>query len=564
MLSLRHWPFAAKLTIGPALALCAMVAIAWVGASSLSRTVQSADELQRSGQAARKLASAASGVQEINSSLYRVFALQAAHWRLLDTPSELDHLLASIDRVDGQLTSWREEYATPDQRNRIDLLIKSVTDYKTSVDWERQMLDVDLASAVSFLKRFDGVYSTLTSELESMVRDVARTQVRSAAKAHNSAAAMRQGFMAIATVALLLVAAGTASLALATVRSIRGIARATHDLAHGELSVDLASLERRDELGAIVRSLSVFRDGLAHVAGLQAERALQKQQAQAARKAEMIGFARAFEERVGTIARVVADAASGMQTTARSMSGAAILADDRAAGSAAAARVATEGLQAVATAAGHLNASIGEINRQVTQSAINAERAVADARRTDGIVRALAEGSLRIGEVVRLIGSIAGQTKLLALNATIEAARAGAAGDGFAVVAGEVKHLALQTARATEEIAAQIGQIQGATHQAVGAIGGVTATVEQMSTIAALIAAAVEEQGTATAEIARSVQQLAASTHELMSNTAHVSQAANDTGVAAAHVLGSAEQLANQAELLDDHVVSFLANVREA
>ena len=409
MLTLRNWPFAAKLTIGPALALCAMVAIAWVGTATLSRTVQSVDDLQRSAQASRRLARAAAGVQDINGSLYRVLALQAAHLPSLDAASEFDHLLASIDLVTGQLRSWRDDYATPEQALRIDALIESVSNYKTAIDWERQMLDVDFASAVSFLQPFDGIYGTLTTELETMVRVVAQEQAGSAAVAHTSASATRHGFMAIASAALLLVMAGTATLAVATVRSIRGIARVTLNLAEGDLSVDLAALERRDELGAIVRSLGVFRDGLAHVAGLHAERALQKQQAEAARKAELIGFAHSFEESVGTIARVVASAASGMQSTARSMSGAASLADDRAAGSAAAARVATEGLRAVATAADHLNTSIGEIGRQVSQSAANAERAVADARRTDGIVRALAEGSLRIGEVVQVSATSPGK-----------------------------------------------------------------------------------------------------------------------------------------------------------
>ena len=564
LLSVRHWPFVAKLTIGPALALCAMVAIAWVGAAGLSRTVRSVDELQRSGEAGRDLAHAAAGVQEINGTLYRVLALEAARSPMLDAPAELDRLLISIDTVAGQFRVWRDRFATDEQRPRINALILSVENYKTAVEWVRQMLDVDFASAVSFLQPFNVIYIGLSTELETMVRDVGQTQVISAAEAHRSSNAMRYDFTVIASAALLLALAGTGGLALTTIRSIRGIARATLNLAEGDLSVDLRVLHRRDELGAIVRSLGVFRDGLAHVAGLEAEKVLQKQVAEAVRKADMVALANGFETSVGTISRVVASAATGMQTTARSMSGAATLANDRATGSAVAARVATEGLQAVATAAEHLNKSIVEINRQVTQSALNAELAAADARRTDGIVRALADASQRIGEVVKLISNIAGQTKLLALNAKIEAARAGAAGDGFAVVAAEVKNLALQTASATEEIAAHIGQIQGATKQAVGAIGGVTATVEQMSTIAAFIAAAVEQQGSATAEIARNVQQLALSTNELMSNTADVSRAANETGVAAAEVLGSAEQLVDQAELLDEQVVSFVDNVREA
>ena len=564
LLAPRHWPFAVKLTLGPAAALCVIVLIAWVGSASLSRTMQSIDGLLKSGESRRELARATTGVQGINGTLYRVLALQAAHSATLDAPAELDRLLTDIDALAAKLIHWRDTYATPSQRPRVDALVNSVRDYRTAVDWVRQMLDVDFASAVSFLQPFDKIYQTLNLELSVMVQEVVSTQEMSAAGAHEVANTARRDFEVLAGSALVLVLAGTAALAFVTVRSIRGIASATLDLAGGNLSIDLHALQRRDELGAIVRSLGVFRDGLAHIAGMEAERALQKQVAETARKAELMDLARGFEATVAAISGVVAEAANNMQVTARSMSGSATLANDRASGSAAAARVATDGVHAVATAAKQLYGSIGEISRQVSQSAINAEQAAANARLTDDIVRALAEASQRIGAVVKLISRIAGQTKLLALNATIEAARAGPAGAGFAVVAAEVKTLAVQTAQATEEIADQIGQIQDATTRAVGVIGGVAATVEQMSSIAALIASAVEEQDAATSEIARNVQQLVASTNELMANTAYVSHAAGETGIAAGQVLGSAEQLAGQTELLESQVIAFLANVRAA
>jgi methyl-accepting chemotaxis protein len=189
---------------------------------------------------------------------------------------------------------------------------------------------------------------------------------------------------------------------------------------------------------------------------------------------------------------------------------------------------------------------------------------VEDARHTDRTVRALSDGAQKIGDVVGLITGIAGQTNLLALNATIEAARAGEAGKGFAVVASEVKSLAQQTGRATEEIGAQITQIQAATQEAVAAIQGIATTISELSAIATTLASAVEEQGAATAEIARNVQQMAAGAGRVTSHIGHVSQAATDTGAAADQVLGSAGALSKHAAELSGEVSGFVARLRAA
>jgi methyl-accepting chemotaxis protein len=218
----------------------------------------------------------------------------------------------------------------------------------------------------------------------------------------------------------------------------------------------------------------------------------------------------------------------------------------------------------VAAAAEELTASIGEIGRQVAQSSKITSKAVDDAKRTDTIVRALAESAEKIGNVVGLITDVASQTNLLALNATIEAARAGDAGKGFAVVASEVKNLANQTGKATEEIDAQITHIQAATKEAVEAIRGISATIEEVSAISTTIAAAVEEQGAATAEIARNVQQTTQAAQEVTVGISGVSQAASETGEAAGHVLAAASDLSKQAEQLSGEVHTFVAGVRAA
>jgi methyl-accepting chemotaxis protein len=271
-----------------------------------------------------------------------------------------------------------------------------------------------------------------------------------------------------------------------------------------------------------------------------------------------------FEASVGQLVTGMTSGSSAMEATARGMSATADQTNHQATTVAAAAEEASAGVQTVAAAAEELTSSIHEISRQVAQSAASTEKAVEDARRTDTIVRALAEGAQRIGDVVQLITGIAAQTNLLALNATIEAARAGDAGKGFAVVANEVKSLAAQTAKATEDIGTQITQIQAATTEAVTAIKAIGATIDSVNAIAANIASAVEQQGAATAEIARNVSQTAASTQEVTSTIQGVSQTANETGAASQNVLGAATTLSRQAGQLTTEVTTFLARMRAA
>ncbi len=271
-----------------------------------------------------------------------------------------------------------------------------------------------------------------------------------------------------------------------------------------------------------------------------------------------------FQGRIGQLIATLADSSKALESTAQSMASTADSTTSQAATVAAAAEEASASVQTVAASAEQLTSSIGEISRQVTQSAQITGKAVQEARRTDTIVRALSEGADKIGQVVDLITNIAGQTNLLALNATIEAARAGEAGRGFAVVASEVKSLAQQTARATEEIGAQIAQVQSATSDAVEAIRGITGTIEEVSSIAATIAAAVEQQGAATAEIARNVQQVSQSTQEVTSNITGVSQAAHEASNAVSQVLGSANDLARKTATLRSEIDNFVASLRSA
>jgi methyl-accepting chemotaxis protein len=316
--------------------------------------------------------------------------------------------------------------------------------------------------------------------------------------------------------------------------------------------------------GALVRAEAAAVEIQTLAEQRQAEQARVAAQASAAQLDIRTRTADAFEAKIGTLIAAVSAGVGDLRDTAQAMSATAAQANDQANLVAGAAGQASAGVQTVAAAAEELSVSITEISRQVTQSSRVAQQAVTDARRTDGIVRALAEGAAKISQVVELISNIAGQTNLLALNATIEAARAGDAGKGFAVVASEVKSLALQTAKATQDIGAQIEQIQRATAEAVQAIQGINGTIEEVSAIATTIAAAIEEQGAATAEIARNVQQTAASTQDVTANIGGVSETAGRAGDAATRVLGSAGSLSDQAVQLNEEVGRFVAGMRAA
>lgn len=271
-----------------------------------------------------------------------------------------------------------------------------------------------------------------------------------------------------------------------------------------------------------------------------------------------------FERSVGAIAHKVAEGADAMKQAAATMRGSAVDAGERTMAVSAASDQASQSVSTAAAGAEQVALSVAEIGQQVAHSARIAAHAVAEAQSTDASVGGLREAAERISAVINLIRDIAERTNLLALNATIEAARAGEAGKGFSVVAGEVKNLASQTAKATEEIGGQIAAMQAATTEAVTALRSISTTIQQMNDIARTIASAVEEQGTATQSIAQAVQHAAAGTAEVNSNIGAVSHAVNETGTRAGSVLEAATSMTEQASVLKNEVTRFLEAVQRA
>ncbi len=397
----------------------------------------------------------------------------------------------------------------------------------------------------------------------------AATEARQTADALGAAATARAQRLAwalsgtIAVLVLLVGAVVVITLRRSVLRPLGALTVALDTMAGGDLSAPVSGGERRDEVGRMAAAAERLRGGLLRTAALEAANLAEA--SDKARRAEALArLTTGFEGELTAALATAQGTAAGVQGAAGrvlDMAGTVARASE---GANNGAQAASAEVQAVAAATEELAASVQEISRQVAASSDVASRAVAEARATDATMRGLAEAAGKIGDVVRLIGDIAGQTNLLALNATIEAARAGEHGKGFAVVASEVKALAAQTARATEEIGGQIGAMRVATDGAVAAIHRIGTVIEEMHGIGGVIAAAVEEQGAATREIAQRVATAAQGTEDVTHQVAALSDSGRVADQEAAGLGDSARQLVAQSEDLRRSVDGFFARLKAA
>jgi methyl-accepting chemotaxis protein len=549
--------------------LCAVAAcIAYVGISALSDLSQKADEM--SVAASRSLLAA-----RVNQN---VIALNRAEFRSALDPRD-DNRLSAREVINAQLKQYQERFdevsQTPDEKAKAMLagVRDAFSTYKSQMDATLAAVEAEKTSKLSESadKLRDAALKSRTAAeaLQSKVRELAdrlNTRVEEKSKEAREHYESTSRFLVILA-GLGVVIGGVLGFIIGQfgiAKPISMIVGVLQELAAGRYQVEIAGLDRKDEVGEVAKTAEVFREnGLAKIR-MEAEQKEMEQRAAAQRRQDMLQLADQFESAVSEVIETVSSASTELEASATTLTSTAEHAQQLATVVASASEEASTNVQSVASATEELSSSITEISRQVQESARVASEAVNQARTTTDRVGELSKAATRIGDVVELISTIAGQTNLLALNATIEAARAGEAGRGFAVVASEVKALAEQTAKATGEIGQQIAGIQAATEHSVGAIKDISHTIERLSEISSTIAAAVEEQGAATQEISRNVQQASQGTQQVSSNITDVQRGASETGSASAQVLSAAQSLSGDSNRLKLEVGKFLGTVRAA
>jgi len=555
--------------LGIVLLLCGIgAAIAWIGVSALSDLSEKADVMST---AAKRALLAARANQN-------VIALNRAEFRSALDPRD-DNRLAARDVINAQLKQYQERFdevsQTPDEKAKTLLpgVREAFSAYKSQMDTTLAAVDAEksakLSDSADKLRDIAMKSRTAAENLQGKIRELAdrlNTRVEEKSKEAREQYESTSRFLIILA-GLGVIIGGALGFIIGQygiARPIRMIVGVLQELAAGRYQVEIAGLDRKDEVGEVAKTAEVFREnGLAKIR-MEAEQKEMEQRSAAQRRQDMLRLADQFETAVGEVIETVSSASTELEASATTLTSTAEHAQQLATVVASASEEASTNVQSVASATEELSSSITEISRQVQESARVASEAVGQARTTTERVSELSKAATRIGDVVELINTIAGQTNLLALNATIEAARAGEAGRGFAVVASEVKALAEQTAKATGEIGQQIASIQAATEHSVGAIRDISDTIEKLSEISSAIAAAVEEQGAATQEISRNVQQAAEGTHQVSSNITDVQRGASETGSASSQVLSAAQSLSGDSNRLKLEVGKFLTTVRAA
>ncbi|MEM8836550.1 MAG: methyl-accepting chemotaxis protein [Pseudomonadota bacterium] len=480
---------------------------------------------------------------------------------LENRPEDRDRTYAELETVRETMGTLDVNLQNPERRQLAAQFNEKVSAFTTHFDEVVQLIETRNAILSD---RLDAIGPDLAAGYENVLNTVVDTQntLGPQASAQVSGTVRTTIMLALGALALGVVIAFLMGRKLSGL--IAAVAARMNELASGNLDIEIAGDNRKDELGEMARALLVFQENGREKERLQAEQERTAADAETEKRRVMNAMADKFEADVNGVVTAVSSAAQQLVGLANTLTASANRAGDRSTAVASVSEEASTNVGTVAAASEEMSNSIAEVSQQVGQAADMTNTAAESTDHSAQMVGKLASSAQTISEVISIISDIAEQTNLLALNATIEAARAGEGGKGFAVVASEVKNLANQTAKATEEISAQISEMQGDTDGVVNAIEKIGSMIKELNGTSSSIAAAVEEQHAATKEIARNTQQAADGTKQVSADITEVSSAVHETEQAASEVMTASSQLVRESERLRENVSEFLSTVRAA
>ncbi|KAA0677538.1 methyl-accepting chemotaxis protein [Roseomonas genomospecies 6] len=565
MTFLNHLHIPTKMGIPAATAILGMLAIALLGGSAITEQSRLLDTLfNRSFTREADVQALTDTLTVAHAGLYRTVILSTANASPKAVEEEAKAVTDQLSRLKVQADKMKgQSAATEDEGQILQRFGSDTAAYQAKVTSFLDLLKMGV-DPLDFLQEVQAAYGRLHGTSRDYLTYQRQQSADAYATVNTSVDATTQAFIASAIVALLITVGVALFIGFNIARPVVRLTTVMERLAQGRLEDEVPAADRGDEIGQMARTVRVFKENALRVQELSREQDAMRARATEEQRRTMNSLANDLEASVKAVMGEVVRSANSMRGEANVMLENARQTSHHSDSVAHAVQEATSEVESVAAGAEQLRASIDEITRSITQSTQLARGAVDEAGRTDSIVQGLSEASRKIEEVVGLINNIAGQTNLLALNATIEAARAGEAGKGFAVVAQEVKSLANQTAKATDEIGSEIAAVQAATTAAVNAIRAIVNTIRQVDESLSTVAAAVEEQDAATRDISERSQRAATDTVAVLQEMRLVQQAAETTGHSAGTVQTTTEELSRSFNKLDNEIEAFISRITAA
>jgi methyl-accepting chemotaxis protein len=556
-----------KLGVSPAILIVLILGVGYTFYYTNNLMVDAADSIVSVDMAgSAEISSISAQVQALNGEFYQIMTTYASG---RGKPSIQGVLKPKARKIVETLTHYRDTYAKDKETvQQIDGLLGDLKKYYVGekddgiFDVSEKLAGLDVGMVLDGLDQYKSTYGTLTKTIDGLVQ---KTIKRSQSQANHSKQMAAELFMRILIAAgavLLGVVALSVMTGLLTTHSINEIARATRRLAEGDEGVDISALERKDELSSVVDSLRVFKENQAQMKRLQDEQESMRAKSAEQRRQDMLQVASSFESSVGRIVEVVDGSARSIRDISERLSETARKTNEDSAAVSMAAQGASRNVEAVASAAEEMMSSAQEISRTINETAsvtrICSETAVQSQHKLDELRSSMS----RIDEVIQSIGQVATQTNLLALNATIEAARAGEAGKGFSVVASEVKQLATETRKMTDEIAVHLSEIKIKANETILSVNHIIDKIGEVNGRTSGIASAITEQGAATTEISDRASDAASGTVKVTNSVSSIQKSLNESSLSMDVLRQSSLNLAKNATALRESVVDFLVQVR--